>query len=247
MRQDFNRAEALPAFIGYTEFARNGGNSLLNKPWRISSMSEYVRYFGGAPSPVFKLEDITAAAPDAGTPDATAPRGQATVFEMKGKKYKLSRQANKAGGRFLMHQAMTHFFQNGGGACYIVSVGNYTGNNGIEAGDETKGLIGGLTPLIKEQEPTMVLTPDAVLLSEADCVLVQQQVMAHCGGKMRNRVAADPGVTELLCATHGAAYQPDTGECAGGPCRGGLVKIAVDERDGVVHWHTAPHLQPIEF
>ena len=31
----------------------------------------------------------------------------------------------------------------------------------------------------------------------------------------------------LLCATHGAAYQPDTGACAGGPCRGGLVKIAL--------------------
>src|SRR5215510_1153148 len=35
----------------------------------------------------------------------------------------------------------------------------------------------------------------------------------------------------LLCATHGAVYQPDTGECAGGPCRGGLVKIAMSEYD----------------
>jgi nitrite reductase/ring-hydroxylating ferredoxin subunit len=51
----------------------------------------------------------------------------------------------------------------------------------------------------------------------------------------------------LLCATHGAAYKPDTGECAGGPCRGGLVKIAVSERDGVVHWHTAWNLQPGAF
>jgi nitrite reductase/ring-hydroxylating ferredoxin subunit len=24
----------------------------------------------------------------------------------------------------------------------------------------------------------------------------------------------------LLCRTHGAIYQPDTGECAGGPCAG---------------------------
>lgn len=51
----------------------------------------------------------------------------------------------------------------------------------------------------------------------------------------------------LLCATHGAAYLPGTGECAGGPCRGGLVKIALTESDGVVHWHTAHHLQPAEF
>lgn len=51
----------------------------------------------------------------------------------------------------------------------------------------------------------------------------------------------------LLCATHGAAYAPDTGACAGGPCRGGLVKIALSESAGQVHWHTAPHLQPVEF
>lgn len=50
----------------------------------------------------------------------------------------------------------------------------------------------------------------------------------------------------LICSTHGATYQPDTGQCAGGPCRGGLYKIALIERDGLVHWHTAPHLQAVE-
>ena len=51
----------------------------------------------------------------------------------------------------------------------------------------------------------------------------------------------------LLCATHGATYRPDTGECAGGPCRGGLVRIALSELDGVVRWHTDWNLQPVEF
>ena len=51
----------------------------------------------------------------------------------------------------------------------------------------------------------------------------------------------------LICATHGAIYSPETGEGRGGPCRGGLVKIALSEHDGVVHWHTGPHLKPIEF
>jgi nitrite reductase/ring-hydroxylating ferredoxin subunit len=51
----------------------------------------------------------------------------------------------------------------------------------------------------------------------------------------------------LLCATHGAAYQPDTGACVGGPCRGGLVKVALSEEGGMVRWHTAPLLQPVEF
>lgn len=61
-----------------------------------------------------------------------------------------------------------------------------------------------------------------------------------------NRVFDDSGQW-LLCATHGAAYQPDSGRCAGGPCRGGLVKIAMSERDGVVHWHTEWNLKPVEF
>jgi len=51
----------------------------------------------------------------------------------------------------------------------------------------------------------------------------------------------------LMCATHGALYRPETGECRGGPCRGGLVKIPLSEEDGVVCWHTSQHLKPLEF
>lgn len=51
----------------------------------------------------------------------------------------------------------------------------------------------------------------------------------------------------LICATHGAMYQPQTGACRAGPCRGGLIKIELSELDGVVHWHTGPNLQPLEF
>ena len=51
----------------------------------------------------------------------------------------------------------------------------------------------------------------------------------------------------LLCATHGATYAPQTGECVGGPCRGSLVKINLSESQGVVHWHTAYNLKPFEF
>ena len=51
----------------------------------------------------------------------------------------------------------------------------------------------------------------------------------------------------LICATHGAMYQPETGACRGGPCRGKLVKIELAELDGVVHWHTAHNLKPFEL
>ncbi len=61
-----------------------------------------------------------------------------------------------------------------------------------------------------------------------------------------NRIFDDSGEW-LLCATHGAAYRPDTGECGGGPCRGGLVKINLSESGSVVRWHTQPQLQPVDF
>jgi nitrite reductase/ring-hydroxylating ferredoxin subunit len=61
-----------------------------------------------------------------------------------------------------------------------------------------------------------------------------------------NRFFDDTG-RWLLCGTHGAAYEPDSGACAGGPCRGGLVRIRLTEKDGVVHWHTAYNLQPVAF
>jgi len=70
---------AVPAFIGYTEKADAGGKSLLNKPTRLSSLSEFETYFGGAPKAKFKLSeaadpeniDFTITDPNASGPDAT--------------------------------------------------------------------------------------------------------------------------------------------------------------------------------
>lgn len=61
-----------------------------------------------------------------------------------------------------------------------------------------------------------------------------------------NRIFDDSGQW-LLCASHGAAYLPDTGQCAGGPCRGGLVKITLSESAGLVYWHAAYNLKPLTF
>ncbi len=49
----------------------------------------------------------------------------------------------------------------------------------------------------------------------------------------------------LMCATHGALYEPETGRCAGGPCRGGrLHKIRVFEQDSKVYWEPDDYLRP---
>jgi nitrite reductase/ring-hydroxylating ferredoxin subunit len=48
----------------------------------------------------------------------------------------------------------------------------------------------------------------------------------------------------LMCATHGAMYDPTSGHCLMGPCRGGLIKIDITEAIGEVHWHTSDKFQP---
>jgi nitrite reductase/ring-hydroxylating ferredoxin subunit len=41
----------------------------------------------------------------------------------------------------------------------------------------------------------------------------------------------------LMCATHGAVYEPESGRCVGGPCRGGrLLPLQILECQGMVYW-----------
>lgn len=52
----------------------------------------------------------------------------------------------------------------------------------------------------------------------------------------------------IVCAIHGATYEPSTGRCAGGPCgRGGLRPLRVVESGGEVHWYPCGDLQPPVF
>ncbi len=164
-------ATAVPAFIGYTEKADNKGKSLSNKPWRITSMSEFHNYFGLGPMPTFSIVEK---AKDANEESAFSVGGKDGL-----KEYLLKQEQ----GKYLLYYSMLLFYQNGGGPCYVVSVGNY--GNAIE----TDKLQKGIDTLVKEQEPTMVVIPDTMLLKPADAISVQQAVLAHCGGTMKNRVA----------------------------------------------------------
>ena len=57
-------ATAVPAFIGYTEKADNKGMSLKNKPWRITSLAEFINYYGYGPTPMFEVGILTKNAPE---------------------------------------------------------------------------------------------------------------------------------------------------------------------------------------
>lgn len=160
-------ATAVPAFIGYTQKADNKGKTLLNKPWRITSMSEFHSYFGFDSTPKYTIADFAA--------DSTIEED----FSLNEAGYTLSQTA----GKYLLYYSMQLFYKNGGGPCYIVSVGSYKDD---VAADKLQNGIG---LLVKEQEPTMVVIPETVLLKEQDSISVQQAALAHCGGKMKNRMA----------------------------------------------------------
>lgn len=50
----------------------------------------------------------------------------------------------------------------------------------------------------------------------------------------------------IVCATHGAEYEPASGRCAGGPCgRGSLIRIEVRERDGKIYWYPSGDTRPV--
>lgn len=177
-------ATAVPAFIGYTEKASNKGKTLLNKAWRISSMSEFISFFGGPPKTQYKISELAAAAAGGANAASPAPAAStaATVesdFSNNKKDYALELQ----GFRYFLYHSMMLFFQNGGGACYVVSVGDY------DQKVEQPVLSAGIDVLLKEQESTMVVIPDAMSLDEANCIALQQAALKHCGQVMKNRFA----------------------------------------------------------
>ena len=169
-------ATAIPAFIGYTETASRNGKSLVNVPTRITSFAEYINLFGGAFSPKFTLEDVET---------GKTVKNEVTINGVKKAiQYETNHEA-------FMFPGMKLFFNNGGGTCYIVSVGTYGGKD-ADGKDKVvdvdkDALVAGIDTLLKEQEPTMIVLPDAIKL-EDDSYDVYKKALAHCA-KMQSRVA----------------------------------------------------------
>lgn len=50
----------------------------------------------------------------------------------------------------------------------------------------------------------------------------------------------------IVCAMHGALYDPPRGLCVLGPCRGAhLTAIPLTEKDGQVCWYPSERIQPV--
>ncbi|MEJ8840808.1 phage tail sheath C-terminal domain-containing protein [Lacibacter sp. H375] len=143
---------AIPAFIGYTAKADEyGPGDLKNKAVKISSLLDYETYFGGAPSLAVS---------------------QVTVDALNNFKSAIISQA------LFMYDSLRMFFKNGGGDCYIVSVGSYTDpkskNDFLDDGK-------GLKVIEKVDEPTLLIFPDNSLLTNGnDYYEVYQEALLQC-------------------------------------------------------------------
>lgn len=145
-------ATAIPAFIGYTEKAERNGGDLTMNPTRIESLAQYEEWFGQA-----RKEDISVGI----NTDTVQNKDIITVV-------------SKNTVDFKMNYALEMYYANGGGACYIVSVGSY---NGIPTQSEMKE---GLDKLVLEDEPTLLVFPDAVdSLGDTYLPLIKD-ALSHC-------------------------------------------------------------------
>ncbi len=154
---------AIPAFIGYTEMAKDQVDDDLNlKPWRITSILEYEKYFGGAQD-----EENFAV-----TVEITSTGGVVTDQKATATLDEADRSLH------LMYYALRLFFDNGGGPCYVVSCGLYKANLGDPlVQTEMKA---GLDELKKVDEPTLIVFPEAQRLSIGDFKALHDSALLQC-------------------------------------------------------------------
>ncbi len=149
---------AIPAFIGYTETSIDVP---VNKPFRIPSMVEYEQHFG-KPQLETAMKVAGVEVKDAsGT--VTGQKFSATLAAADRSKH-------------IMYYALQMFFANGGGPCYIVSVGLYKTPSALLLAD----LQAGLAALEKADEPTLIVVPEAQALSIADFKAIEEAALAQC-------------------------------------------------------------------
>jgi uncharacterized protein len=196
---------AIPVFIGYTEKAGLDGTPLptetistivVTEAKRITSLLEYESYFGRTPMETFDviIDEIY----KDGTTELKKRVITATV---------------PAPSTQTMYYHMQMYFANGGGPCYIISVGNTTGTTIARA-----NLAAGLQMAERYDEPTLLVFPQAVHVANAgdagdlyDAALLQagnlkdRFVVMDCFGDDPQNVRDEIGTTNLK---YGAAYHP---------------------------------------
>jgi len=197
---------AIPAFIGYTEKAEEDGDltALRNEPTRITSLLDYIDKFGEARKEEFVLT----------IDDEYDEEGKLAERNFSAK------LKDDTPSSFNLFYSLQLYFSNGGGPCYIVSIGDYDSNQ--QFGSDNSDLISGIQALEKTDEPTLLVFPDAVNLDdEVKYGGVAKEALNQCH-KLKDRFAIldrydnDDGVTlakfreelGMSYLSYGAVYHP---------------------------------------
>ncbi|KPQ09868.1 MAG: bacteriophage tail sheath protein [Algoriphagus marincola HL-49] len=156
-------ATAIPAFIGYTAKREKNGEPIPNnKPTRITSYLEFKEIFGDS---FYERYEVSLTSTEPG--------------------YTITDPSHFS--NYLLPYHVYLYFLNGGGPCYIVSVGTHISNpSGNEI--DPAALLAGLAALEEEDEPTLLVVPEAAVLSDVNRTTLHDQLLAQCA-KLQDRFA----------------------------------------------------------
>lgn len=186
---------AIPAFIGYTEKREKDGETLAaNTPVRITSLLEFREIFGGAFN-----ENLTVTLTDPIDPADDTVIAVAAATERS---------------PYTLYYHMAMYFGNGGGPCYVVSVGTYT-TTAIPADPSTliqvSELQQGLVSIEQEDEVTLLVVPEAILLAVPGRGTINDDMLAQCN-KLQDRFAImDAAVLGGTVNDDGIGFRADVG------------------------------------
>jgi uncharacterized protein len=168
------QVDTIPAFVGYTQKALNpnlknlpidgNGNNLTNIPTQITSLLDYETYFGKAQAETGLTITI----------DQTTDANDNLLTENIKPAFTAGKQSNH-----MMHSAIRFFYDNGGGMCYIVSIGPYkaTVGDALVPGDFTAGL----EAVKKEDDITLIIFPEGQKLpADTDLYTLQSSALNLC-------------------------------------------------------------------
>ncbi len=163
-------ATAVTAFVGYTkQRVQNKEELTANTPVMVESLLEYEEIFGGA-----FIEPFTV------TLEPDPENTDETVIQIGPVEEELS--------PYLMHHCMRLYFGNGGGKCWIVSVGDGYDDDSDNSSIDPDALVSGVQALEKEDEPTILVVPEAIKVTTEKRKELHDVMLEQCE-RLKDRFA----------------------------------------------------------
>lgn len=169
---------AVPVFIGYTRKADHAGEDLSMKAVSISSMEEYIYFFGQGADvklavktwpPVTLVNEGMLVLPPVPVDFSVERNDQLHSFY-----FDYRDKSN-----YYLYKSMLLFYQNGGGNCFIVSVGTYPS---VPCYQDLKD---GLALVDDESEISLISIPDSLLLPVEEHVKLNLDILEVCESSQR--------------------------------------------------------------